>query len=326
MAQEHAVSAEPRLVINYGRQPFGSVDSVSAANGRVRAWGWAIDPDTTAPIAVHVYVGAAGYAITYRPDVGAAYPGFGDYHGYDASFTTATGTYNVCVYAINVPSGPNPQLGCRSVFVPPPDPPSAPTVSSPTHPSSATWYASNDPQFSFAATDATHGINGYSWDYTTNATTVPDDVADAASPVTLVDRADGTGWFHVKARNGANPNLWGPTTHFQVSIDASAPTAPAVSAVAPHVCNASTWAADNTPGFTWSAADLSAINGYSYILDQVTSSTPDDISEGTTPSYTSVARADGTWWLHVKARNAPGCGGRPPIARSSSTPAPPPPR
>ena len=310
--QEHAVSAEPRLVVDYNRNPFGSIDEVSAANGRVHTRGWAIDPDTTAPIDVHVYVGAPGYAITantYRPDVGAAYPGFGDYHGYDAWFTAPAGTHNVCIYAINVPSGPNPSLGCRSVVVPAPSPPPAPTVSSPTHPSSTTWYSSNDPQFAFSATDATHGINGYSWTYTASATTVPDDVADAASPVTLTDRAEGTGWFHVKARNGANPNLWGETAHFQVNIDSTAPATPSVTAELPHVCTATTWAADNTPGFTWSASDASGINGYSYELNQTQSFTPDDTSEGATAAYTSVVRADGTWWFHVKARNGAGTWG-----------------
>ena len=51
--------------------------------------GWAIDPDTTAPLTVHVYVdgvwagqSTAGVA---RPDVGNAYPGFGSGHGFDVT-------------------------------------------------------------------------------------------------------------------------------------------------------------------------------------------------------------------------------------------------
>ena len=36
-------------------EPFGSVDSVSPVAGGVRASGWAMDPNTTSPSAVHVY-------------------------------------------------------------------------------------------------------------------------------------------------------------------------------------------------------------------------------------------------------------------------------
>ncbi|KQY47505.1 hypothetical protein [Cellulomonas sp. Root137] len=102
------------------RLPVGSFDSVTSDASSITATGWALDPDTNNPIAVHVYVGSAGTAFTAdqsRPDVGAAYKK-GDLHGFSAKVPTAPGTYNVCVYAINdwAPGG-NTLIACRSITV-----------------------------------------------------------------------------------------------------------------------------------------------------------------------------------------------------------------
>ncbi|QCQ15383.1 hypothetical protein [Microbacterium sp. RG1] len=102
------------------RPPFGNVELVAPVAGGVRVAGWALDPDTTSSIQVHVYVGAAGTAITAssaRPDVGAAYK-LGDAHGFDTVVPAASGTYNVCLYAIDSAGGSNTGMGCRSVTVP----------------------------------------------------------------------------------------------------------------------------------------------------------------------------------------------------------------
>jgi hypothetical protein len=97
--------------------PFGSLDGASR-NG---VMGWTIDPDTTNPIDVHVYVnGAFRAAVTAaagRGDVGVAYPDYGAPHGYAVAFSPALAAGStVCAYAINVGAGTtNPQLGCRTV-------------------------------------------------------------------------------------------------------------------------------------------------------------------------------------------------------------------
>lgn len=102
--------------------PVGALDVVAEANGRVTVAGWAIDPDTPDPIAVHVYVDATGTAATasgIRDDVAAASPGSGAAHGYTVSVPAGRGTHQVCVYAINnLASAANTQLGCRTVTVP----------------------------------------------------------------------------------------------------------------------------------------------------------------------------------------------------------------
>lgn len=103
--------------------PFGAFDSVTSDYDSVRVTGWAIDPDTINPTSVHVYIdGAPAGSFTangYRPDVGAAFPAWGNYHGYDIDVPVAPGTHTVSVYAINsagVPA-PNVLLGSRAFTV-----------------------------------------------------------------------------------------------------------------------------------------------------------------------------------------------------------------
>lgn len=98
--------------------PFGSIDVARGTAGGVVLRGWALDPDTTAPIGVHVYVdGRAALALTAnasRPDVGRAH-GRGDAHGFDTTVPVGAGSHQVCLYLINQPAGANPALGCRTV-------------------------------------------------------------------------------------------------------------------------------------------------------------------------------------------------------------------
>ena len=106
-------------VINHA--PVGSLDAVTSTAGHISARGWALDPDTTSPIVVHLYVdGRAVQALTAntpRPDVGRIY-GKGDNHGFSGTVNALAGTHNVCVYAIDSTGGTNPRIGCRSITVP----------------------------------------------------------------------------------------------------------------------------------------------------------------------------------------------------------------
>jgi hypothetical protein len=99
--------------------PFGALDwAVSPGPGQVRVTGWAVDPDTISPIAVHVYVNGVivggATASLNRFDVGVVFPAYGPNHGFDVTMAAPGGTGEVCVYAINVGGGTtNPLLGCR---------------------------------------------------------------------------------------------------------------------------------------------------------------------------------------------------------------------
>jgi hypothetical protein len=87
----------------------------------VQVSGWAIDPDTTAPIYVWVSIDGAGrhvYANASRPDVAAAYPASGPEHGFRATIPAGRGSHTVCATASNVGPGGHTALGCRTVAVP----------------------------------------------------------------------------------------------------------------------------------------------------------------------------------------------------------------
>jgi hypothetical protein len=101
--------------------PFGQLDSVVGAPGALRLRGWAIDPDTTAPLYLWVTIDGVGrhiYADAPRPDVGAAYPAYGGDHGFAVSIPASPGAHRVCVTASNVGIGRHTSLGCRSAVVP----------------------------------------------------------------------------------------------------------------------------------------------------------------------------------------------------------------
>jgi subtilisin family serine protease len=112
-----------RNVVVPSGNPFGSLDSAVGGPGTITASGWVIDPDTAGAVQLHTYVdgkwGGLGWANTSRPDVGAAFPGYGNNHGYRISIGgLSPGTRRVCIYAINISIGTtNPQIACRNVAV-----------------------------------------------------------------------------------------------------------------------------------------------------------------------------------------------------------------
>jgi phage tail protein X len=110
-----------RTVTMPATPPIGQVDSVridtTARTATVS--GWALDRDTTQPIAVHVYVDTGGTATTAnrdRPDLASISPTTN--HGFQVTVRVPAGNHRLCVYAINTPAGDNPSLGCRTVTMP----------------------------------------------------------------------------------------------------------------------------------------------------------------------------------------------------------------
>lgn len=110
------------------RNAFGTLDLVGARAGNVVAAGWALNPNTPGEnVEIHVYDTSASGTRSYpgfwanqpRSDVGAAYPGYGDNHGYWAEVpAVGPGLHSVCTYAITTGGGAgNTLLGCRSYTV-----------------------------------------------------------------------------------------------------------------------------------------------------------------------------------------------------------------
>lgn len=106
-----------------GHAPFGSLDVNAQSGAGIRVAGWAIDPDTTAPVDVTVKV--EGQAVrtvradVVRPDVGAAFPGRGSAHGFDLTVPDlGPGKRQVCVWVADVGVGGDVRvLGCRDIFI-----------------------------------------------------------------------------------------------------------------------------------------------------------------------------------------------------------------
>ena len=105
--------------------PFGILHSISVPEPTyANVFGWAIDPDSRDPIPVDVYVyGPDGQpGVGQRLDAGgefpglaAAYPGFGGAHAYFTAIPVPLGAKQVCAFGINVGSGGNSLLGCKSL-------------------------------------------------------------------------------------------------------------------------------------------------------------------------------------------------------------------
>jgi hypothetical protein len=102
--------------VTVASDPMGSLDGTTRTANQAHVRGWSIDPDTTDPIAVHIYVdnqfAGAFTASVARPDVGAAFPGYGSGHGYEADVNVPAGSHYVCAYGINAGPGTNRLLGC----------------------------------------------------------------------------------------------------------------------------------------------------------------------------------------------------------------------
>ncbi len=187
--------------------------------------------------------------------------------------------------------------------------PAAPTVTSSTHPVSTTWYVSDDPAFAWTAPSDYSGITGYSYILDQASTTTPDTTSEGTATSKTYSNLTTTGihYFHLRAKDGAGN--WGATKHYTLRIDDVAPTTPVISS-STHPSQ-TTWYADNDPSFTWTASSdpLSGVAGYSYVIDQVSNTTPDTTIDttGTSKSYTDVGNGgSGVFYFHVRAKDNAG--------------------
>jgi hypothetical protein len=123
-ASAFSADAYPWQPIRLDAAPIGYLDQVTwdPYSRALVISGWSIDPDTASPISVSVFAnGAYQTTVTangYRPDVAAAYPGYGANHGYYlVTRPEVEGDVTICTYGINVGfSGNYPQqLGCMTV-------------------------------------------------------------------------------------------------------------------------------------------------------------------------------------------------------------------
>jgi hypothetical protein len=176
-------------------------------------------------------------------------------------------------------------------------PPANPTASSQSHPSDG-W--SNDPTVDVtwsAATDARSGVDGFSYAWTQNAGTPPDeakDVEEFATATTSPNLGDGSWWFHLRTRDNAG-NWSDPVHSGPFRIDTTPPTNPTLSSPS-HAVGA--WSSANTVVIKW--GNQSGADGYSFGWSQAADEAPAQTQtvEETVAETTSPALADGEWWFH----------------------------
>lgn len=106
-------------------RPFGWYDSATPSGpGSVTVEGWAIDPDTSDPIEMHLYVdGVLTTRVTAqdeRAGIGALYPQYGSRHAMSVRVAgLAAGSHSFCLYAVDTdPAAGNSLIGCRNAVVP----------------------------------------------------------------------------------------------------------------------------------------------------------------------------------------------------------------
>lgn len=181
-------------------------------------------------------------------------------------------------------------------------PPSNPSVTSPSH-TPGQW--SNDPTVDATwsgASDGASGVDGYSIEWSPQASTVPDTVKDTAgSSTTSQTLPDGDWWFHLRTRD--NAGNWSSAVHLgPFRIDTVAPTNPTLSSPSHTVGEPSH---DNTVEVEWTS--LTQADGYSYEWSQNPQTQPDEVADagGTTTSATSDPLNDGGWWFHLRTRVGP---------------------
>ena len=112
------------VVVMFGSSgsPVGRITSLTAGIGQVTVTGWAVDPDTSAPL--NVTVSSAGRSTTaaasrHVPELATLTPGVGTAHGFSVVLDGLPGgTIAVCVSAANVGPGVETGIGCASVAAP----------------------------------------------------------------------------------------------------------------------------------------------------------------------------------------------------------------
>jgi hypothetical protein len=181
-------------------------------------------------------------------------------------------------------------------------PPEAPEVNSSSHPENM-WVNVSTVDLKWDIPSDISGIAGYSFFLDQNPGTIPDDVINTTSNITIhLIKGNGTFYFHVKAIDNAT-NI-GSTTHYTIKIDRVPPPVPDIRSDT-HIED--TYTEHNDPQFNWSVpSDISGIEGYSFILDKGITTIPDNSINSSTNSTSYLDVPDGIWYFHVKARDKAG--------------------
>ncbi|OPG10475.1 hypothetical protein B1R27_02200 [Streptomyces sp. GKU 895] len=298
-------SVEPHLTVTYNSYPSTAAQilpfaSAVTSDATPTLWARASDADSD-QLRYTFEVWDSG--LTTRKTTGNSKYVLSGRMGTWTSGTLAAGTYKWRVKAYDTTDLSKAWSAWRTLTVDP-TAPGAPAITSSSHGSPANWYAADDFTGTLTADD-TSGISGYAVKVDQSpATSAGTTVTQTSTAVSATDRTDGTWYVHAAALNKAG--LWSTTQTFPFNVDTTAPGAPAVTS-STHPLSASTYAS-RTAAFTWTApSDTAGVSAYAVTVDQSGTTLPS--STATTQSaasYTATVSSDGTWYLHVRARDKAG--------------------
>lgn len=180
--------------------------------------------------------------------------------------------------------------------------PSAPSVTSTTHPDSSTSYESGDFAASWTPPGDPAALRGYSVVIDDKPSTIPAEAVSQSTTSIGKSVEQGQWYLHVRAIDSAG--FGGATTHFPFRYDVSGPEMPVISSTS-HPDSEKSYRA-TTLDATWQEpADASGIAGYAVVLDSSPTTVP---SESITQTERTVSAnvAEGTAYLHVRAVDTAG--------------------
>ncbi|WP_424857087.1 DNRLRE domain-containing protein [Streptomyces sp. SAI-170] len=301
----HNAAYEPSLTVTYNSKP-GTATAVSPLSGTYTA-------DTTPTLSAKA-TDADGQQLTLSFEVWAANGTAALQTGTSASVASgAVATHTAATltpgdYKWRARASDGTDTGAWSAFqtfTVDTTAPSTPALTSTSHPSTTAWYGATTFTGTLAATDAS-GVTGYAVKLDQSPTTAAGTTVTQTTPdVTWSGRTDGTWWVHAAAQDKAG--LWSPTRHLSFNVDTTAPGTPGGLASSTHPVTSSAYA-NRTASFSWSApTDLSGAAGYAVTVDRVADTLPATTGTvQTATGLTTTVDADGTWYLHVRAKDRAG--------------------
>jgi RHS repeat-associated protein len=183
--------------------------------------------------------------------------------------------------------------------------PAAPTISSSTHPDPKKVYktAGQGLEASWtASTDAHSGVQGYAVAYNANPTHTFSSSAtlQTSRSYSRATTTAGTWYLHVRPRD--NANNWGTVRTFRFQIaEPEGPLEPTIMSTTHPDQRA--WSLDRSFSASWQPpASGFPVVGYAVALDQEPDTEPNGPLQQTT-SFQAQVPGEGSWWLHVRARD-----------------------
>jgi hypothetical protein len=208
-----------------GSAPVGASTGIArvGSSTTISLSGWAVDPDTLSPVALHVYVDGRDRATlaanSANATAAARFPLYGSMHGFKGSIVLDAGQHSVCAVAFNVGAGSNLRLGCSTILTSGDAAPAPPT-------SYGSWPGSKEVTLTWTAPRSANApITGYLLTVNPGNRTVP--VPASLTSVVASKLTNGVRYtFTLRAKNRLGVGSAASTTGLPTNIPPQVTPAP----------------------------------------------------------------------------------------------------